>query len=66
MILLEMGITVDVLGFSVDLLSSGDRFLMTNISKNRRALSVSTSMVNLMEGLRLLMWLKNSCKLSDP
>jgi hypothetical protein len=56
MILLEMGITVDVLGYSVDVVSSVDRFLMTNMSRNWRALSVSTSMVNLMECLRLLMW----------
>jgi hypothetical protein len=55
MILLEMEITVGVLGFSVDLLSSVDPFLMTKMSGNWIALSLSSSIVNLMVGLRLLM-----------
>lgn len=52
---LEMEITAGVLGFSVDLVSSVDPFLMTNMSRNGIPLSVSTSMVNLLVGLRLLM-----------
>lgn len=55
MIRLEMEITAGVLGFYADLVSSVDPFLMTDMSRNGIALSVSTSMVNLMVGLMLLM-----------
>jgi len=50
-----MEIRVGVFGFSVDLVSSVDPILMTSMSRNWIALSVSTSMVTLMAGLRLLM-----------
>jgi hypothetical protein len=50
-----MEITAGVLGVSVDLVSSVDPFLMTDMSRNGTALTVSTSMANFMVGLRLLM-----------
>jgi len=52
---LEMEITAGVLWFSVDLVSSGALFLMTNMSRNGIAPFISASMVNLLVGLRLLM-----------
>lgn len=55
MIRLEMEIMAGDFGFSVDLVSSVDPFLMTNMSRNGIVLSVSTSLVNCVVGHRMLM-----------
>jgi hypothetical protein len=63
MVRVEVDVSASAGGFSVDF---GDPFLMTRTSRTAIALSDSISMVNWMDGLKLLRWLRKSCTHDGP
>jgi hypothetical protein len=66
MVRFEFDISASVGGFPVDLVANVNSSLMTRISRKAIALPVSVSMVNWMDGLELLRWMRKSCNCSGP